>query len=196
MSFGKRLREFNTLSHLCLQTVLLHIFCTFIEKFQLLSTIYLLPLLSIWTSPKFCCMVNKKKKKTFTISAYVKVMYLPRGASSISLEEMGMAPNNYLALKSKNGKYYLNGNWHLDREGIYRIAGAKFIYRRSYNRPESLTTDGPIAEDLVLEVGVYIPPQSKCFRGYTGISLSIYPSVHPSVYKILISVEALWGRGY
>ena len=42
-----------------------------------------------------------------------------------------------------------------------------------------------------------ISPQPECFRGYTGISLSVRPCVSPSVcssvYKILVSVKALAG---
>ena len=29
-------------------------------------------------------------------------------------------------------------------------------------------------------------PENECFRGYTGISLSVWPSMYPSVYKILV----------
>ena len=40
-------------------------------------------------------------------------------------------------------------------------------------------------------------PQNDCFRGYTGISLSVCLSVCPSVclsvYKIIVSVKALVG---
>ena len=42
-----------------------------------------------------------------------------------------------------------------------------------------------------------IPPQNECFQGYTGISLSVRPSVFlsvcPIVYKILVSVKVLAG---
>ena len=36
---------------------------------------------------------------------------------------------------------------------------------------------------------LFNPPQNKCFRGYTGISLSVCPSM----YKILVSVKVLAG---
>lgn len=32
------------------------------------------------------------------------------------------------------------------------IGGAKFFYNRPYNEAETLTCDGPLTEDLVLEV--------------------------------------------
>ena len=84
--------------------------------------------------------------------AYFPVAVIPRGASSILIQEMGISPNNFLVLKDSYGKYQLNGNWRLNKEGRYNIKGTKFIYRRSYNRPESLQADGPLLEELVLEV--------------------------------------------
>ena len=44
---------------------------------------------------------------------------------------------------------------------------------------------------------IYTHTKPECFRGYTGVSLSVRPSIHPSmspsVYKILVSVKALAG---
>ena len=34
----------------------------------------------------------------------------------------------------------------------YVIAGAQMEYKRPYNEPESLTSDGPIKEDIIIEV--------------------------------------------
>ena len=79
---------------------------------------------------------------------------IPRGARSIFVEEQGIAPSNYLVLRDVYGKYKLNGNWELNKEGVYNIRGTKFIYRRPYNQPESLRADGPLREDLILEVFV------------------------------------------
>jgi hypothetical protein len=40
--------------------------------------------------------------------------------------------------------------------GEYVLGGAKFIYNRPYNEPETLESIGPLKEDLVLEVKVNI----------------------------------------
>ena len=40
----------------------------------------------------------------------------------------------------------------MDWPGVYRLGGADFTYKRPYNEPESLETDGPLGEDLILEV--------------------------------------------
>ena len=68
---------------------------------------------------------------------------------------MVIARSNYLAVRDSRGKYRLNGNWKLSAEGVYNIGGAKFVYRRPYNNPESLQAEGPLLEDLVLEVGLF-----------------------------------------
>ncbi|KAL4235465.1 A disintegrin and metalloproteinase with thrombospondin motifs 18 [Mactra antiquata] len=91
-------------------------------------------------------------KNFLTELTYVGVVFLPRGSSSIVVEEAGLSHGNYLVLRNVTGTYYLNGNWKLNKEGVYPIAGTKFIYRRPYNYPESLVAEGPLLEDLVLEV--------------------------------------------
>ena len=86
------------------------------------------------------------------ITAYNRVVVIPKGASSITIQEMGISPNNFLVLRDKYGKYLLNGDWHLNKEGLYNIQGTRFVYRRTYNKPESLEAEGPLIEDLILEV--------------------------------------------
>jgi hypothetical protein len=59
--------------------------------------------------------------------------------------------------------YYL-GNWHLSSDGTYTIGGAKFLYKRSYIEPEVLRSDGPLLEDLVLEVNIMDASTSSVYR--------------------------------
>lgn len=112
-------------------------------------------------------MLPHKIFSSLFFTAYIGVVYLPQGSSSILVEEMTVAPNNYLALRNMKGHYYLNGGWRLDSEGVYPIAGTKFIYRRPYNRAEMISAEGPLLEDLVLEVS-----QNNlifCSRGGAGV---------------------------
>lgn len=39
-------------------------------------------------------------------------------------------------------------------EGVYEIAGTKFVYERNYREPERLTAEGPTTQDIVLEVSI------------------------------------------
>jgi hypothetical protein len=85
--------------------------------------------------------------------AYFPIVILPRGARTIQISEKALS-RNYLAVRDIYGKYFLNGNWHLSSDGTYTIGGAKFLYKRSYIEPEVLRSDGPLLEDLVLEVNI------------------------------------------
>lgn len=49
-------------------------------------------------------------------------------------------------------RYYLNGNWRVDLYGEISFAGAKWMYKRQTLHSELLTTDGPIEEDIIIEV--------------------------------------------
>lgn len=84
-------------------------------------------------------------------SGYFPVVVIPRGASGLVFSEAAITPN-YLAVRDIYGKYYLNGNWQMMSEGVYEIAGTKFIYQRNYREPERLTAEGPTMQDIVLEV--------------------------------------------
>lgn len=86
-----------------------------------------------------------------SISVYYQLMTIPKGAKRIQVEEKGIS-RNYLALRTTNGKYVLNGGWKIDKAGVYEVAGSEFLYKYGYSSPGSLTSDGPLTEDLVLEV--------------------------------------------
>lgn len=76
---------------------------------------------------------------------------IPKTARSIRIKENALS-SNYLALRDIFGKYFLNGDHRVAWPGEYMIGGAKFFYNRPYNEAETLTCDGPLTEDLVLEV--------------------------------------------
>ena len=119
-------------------------------------------------------------------TAYNRVVVIPRGASSIEIQEMGISPNNFLVLRDIYGKYHLNGDWHLDKEGLYNIRGTKFVYRRTYNKPESLEADGPLLEDLILEV----MDMSGNVRKHT------FRHVGPAKIQIHLGVCTVWSESF
>ncbi|XP_071173065.1 A disintegrin and metalloproteinase with thrombospondin motifs 16-like isoform X1 [Mytilus edulis] len=98
-----------------------------------------------------CRKVTGRFNRQPPTNTYFPIMVLPRGARTIQIAEEALS-RNYLAVRDIYGKYYLNGNWHLNSNGAYSIAGAKFIYKRSYIEPEILQSDGPLLEDVVLEI--------------------------------------------
>lgn len=89
----------------------------------------------------------------FSIVAYFPIVVIPGGASELVFSEAAITPN-YLAIRNIYGKYYLNGNWQMMSEGVYEIAGTKFLYERNYREPERLTAEGPTKQDIVLEVSI------------------------------------------
>lgn len=59
---------------------------------------------------------------------------------------------NYLAIRNIYGQYYLNGQRNVAWPGVYKFGGTEFVYKRPYDDVETLTSAGPLEEDLVLEV--------------------------------------------
>nr|XP_056721739.1 A disintegrin and metalloproteinase with thrombospondin motifs 7 [Euleptes europaea] len=93
-------------------------------------------------------------KKTFEKSegrGYVDVGLIPAGAREIQIEEVAEA-ENFLALRSQEpGKYFLNGDWTIQWNGDYRVAGTTFTYERTGNW-ENLTSPGPTEEPVWIQL--------------------------------------------
>ncbi|KAL8197355.1 UNVERIFIED_CONTAM: A disintegrin and metalloproteinase with thrombospondin motifs 7 [Gekko kuhli] len=116
-------------------------------------------------------------KKTFEKSegrGYVDVGLIPAGAREIQIEEVAEA-ENFLALRSEDPKkYFLNGDWTIQWNGDYPVAGTTFTYERTGNW-ENLTSPGPTEEP------VWIQLKQISFAAFL---------------KVLTQEELLpWGRG-
>ncbi|XP_017565799.2 A disintegrin and metalloproteinase with thrombospondin motifs 16 isoform X1 [Pygocentrus nattereri] len=98
-----------------------------------------------------CKIYKGQYTKQHYANQYYGVVTIPPGARSIHVVELNTS-SSYLALRNSNRKYYLNGRWTVDWPGRHSIAGTVFDYKRPYNRPESLTSTGPINETLVVEI--------------------------------------------
>ena len=102
-------------------------------------------------------------------SDYHYVMRIPKNARSISISESERTPS-YFALRTTSDVYLLNGDWKISWPGRSVIAGCMFDYRRPFNGPEIITSDGPTNQDLVLEVSQSSSPQNITFREVTSAS--------------------------
>ncbi|XP_015273981.1 PREDICTED: A disintegrin and metalloproteinase with thrombospondin motifs 7 [Gekko japonicus] len=93
-------------------------------------------------------------KKTFEKSegrGYVDVGLIPAGAREIQIEEVAEA-ENFLALRSEDPKkYFLNGDWTIQWNGDYEVAGTTFTYERTGNW-ENLTSPGPTEEPVWIQL--------------------------------------------
>ena len=76
---------------------------------------------------------------------------IPEGARDIHVEEVAEA-GNFLALRSEDPKrYFLNGDWIIQWDGEYTVAGTIFKYARTGNL-ENLTSPGPTNEPVWIQV--------------------------------------------
>ncbi|XP_050996221.1 A disintegrin and metalloproteinase with thrombospondin motifs 7 [Acomys russatus] len=85
-------------------------------------------------------------------TGYVNVGLIPAGAREILIKEVAEAAN-FLALRSVKdpNKYFLNGDWTIQWNGDYQVAGTTFTYVRLGNL-ENLTSPGPTTEPVWIQL--------------------------------------------
>ncbi|XP_045191522.2 A disintegrin and metalloproteinase with thrombospondin motifs 18-like isoform X2 [Mercenaria mercenaria] len=98
-----------------------------------------------------CRLIQGEYLEQPKLNTYFPVTILPKSARSIRIREKSLS-SNYLAVRNIFGKYFLNGHQRVAWPGTYTLAGAKFKYNRSYNVPETLEAEGPLEQELVLEI--------------------------------------------
>ncbi|XP_074851616.1 A disintegrin and metalloproteinase with thrombospondin motifs 6 isoform X2 [Carettochelys insculpta] len=82
---------------------------------------------------------------------YMEVTQIPRGSVHIEVKEVAMS-KNYIALKSEEDDYYINGAWTIDWPRKFDVAGTAFHYKRPTEEPESLEALGPTSENLIVMI--------------------------------------------
>ncbi|XP_041374550.1 thrombospondin type-1 domain-containing protein 4-like [Gigantopelta aegis] len=88
---------------------------------------------------------------------YNAITTIPAGACNINITELARS-RNYLALKTEDGSYFLNGNRRLHPTGSYHGAGTEFEYhRRKHNRcpGECIQAKGPTNTAVIVELLYY-----------------------------------------
>ncbi|XP_063296003.1 ADAMTS-like protein 4 [Pelobates fuscus] len=121
-----------------------------------------------------CKFITGTFKDTNVPIGYHKILEIPKGATQISVRELTWSPN-YLALRSRNGKSIINGNWAIDPPGRYEAGDTAFIYTqpgREDQEGETFTAAGPTSEAL----DVYMIFQ----QDNPGISFQFFISSPPS----------------
>ncbi|KAL7984621.1 hypothetical protein Chor_003191 [Crotalus horridus] len=98
-----------------------------------------------------CRMYKGQYTKQHTTNQYYTLVTIPAGARSINVYEMNVS-NSYIAVRTSNKKYHLNGYWTVDWPGKYKFAGTLFVYQRPHNHPETLSASGPTNESIVIEL--------------------------------------------
>ncbi|KAJ8336052.1 hypothetical protein SKAU_G00393950 [Synaphobranchus kaupii] len=116
-----------------------------------------------------CEVVSGTFSRSFLSVGYHKILEIPLGAQNIRIMET-VKSKNYLALRTTGGDSVINGNWAIDRPGIFFAAGTELTYRRPNEirsrTGESVTAPGPTAQELHLYL-IYQQPGPIVFYEYT-----------------------------
>ncbi|KAJ8410996.1 hypothetical protein AAFF_G00180310 [Aldrovandia affinis] len=115
-----------------------------------------------------CEVISGTFSRSFLSVGYHKVLEIPLGAQNIRIQET-VKSKNYLALRTPDGNSIINGNWAIDRPGIFFAAGTELTYRRPNEirskTGESITAPGPTAQELHLYL-IYQQPGPSVFYEY------------------------------
>ncbi|XP_039260459.2 A disintegrin and metalloproteinase with thrombospondin motifs 18-like isoform X1 [Styela clava] len=100
-----------------------------------------------------CKFVNGSFTEQVPDSGYYPLVKIPEGARSIRIWENKCCTHTYIAARSPTdqSRYYLNGNWRVDLYGKMNFAGTSWKYEREGTKSETLYTDGPLTEDVLIE---------------------------------------------
>ncbi|XP_022333427.2 thrombospondin type-1 domain-containing protein 4-like isoform X2 [Crassostrea virginica] len=101
-----------------------------------------------------CRIVRDVFETTKLGNGYNKIGSLPAGATSINITQLGQS-RNYLALRISEGRYFINGNRRLSRDGKYTAAGSVFRYHSRYSTKcpgECILSEGPTTEPVDIMV--------------------------------------------
>ncbi|CAL8331670.1 unnamed protein product [Merluccius merluccius] len=129
----------------------------------------------------------------FLSVGYHKVVEIPAGAQNISIRETTKS-RNYLALKTQSGVSIVNGNWGIDRPGVFIAVGTQLTYRRPNEIRsrigESIAAPGPLTEDLHVYL-IYQQPGPRVYYEYSVPLYNTHPSPEPTPPDILSLVETV-----
>ncbi|KAF3852129.1 hypothetical protein F7725_005484 [Dissostichus mawsoni] len=113
-------------------------------------------------------VVKGNFSRTFLRVGYHKITEIPAGACNISIQET-IKSRNYLALQTQSGVSIINGNWVIDRPGIFTAVGTELTYKRPNEirsrNGESITSPGPLSEDLHVYL-IYQQPGPRVYYEY------------------------------
>uniref|UniRef100_A0A3Q1ANE5 PLAC domain-containing protein n=1 Tax=Amphiprion ocellaris TaxID=80972 RepID=A0A3Q1ANE5_AMPOC len=127
-------------------------------------------------------VVKGNFSRTFLRVGYHKIAEIPAGAGNISIQET-IKSRNYLALQTQSGVSIINGNWVIDRPGIYTALGTQLTYRRPNEirsrNGESITAPGPLTEDLHVYL-IYQQPGPSIYYEYS-LPLKTHPTAEPDI---------------
>ncbi|XP_041789900.1 thrombospondin type-1 domain-containing protein 4 [Chelmon rostratus] len=126
-------------------------------------------------------VVKGNFSRTFLRVGYHKIAEIPVGAQNISIRET-VKSRNYLALQTQSSVSIINGNWVIDRPGIFTAVGTQLTYQRPNEirsrTGESITAPGPLTEDLHVYL-IYQQPGPSVYYEYSVPLQNTPPTPEP-----------------
>ncbi|XP_039272009.2 A disintegrin and metalloproteinase with thrombospondin motifs 7-like isoform X1 [Styela clava] len=97
-----------------------------------------------------------KVSKTFSRKKgeeYTPIALLPLGARNVEISEVAPVIN-FLALRHATNKsqYYLNGNYMIQWDTKFQLAGTQFTYRRINQTVDRISAPGPLTEEIMVVI--------------------------------------------
>ncbi|XP_024082550.1 papilin isoform X1 [Cimex lectularius] len=139
-------------------------------------------------------------EKNALFIGYEDLFIIPTGATNIRVREKSPS-NNYLAVRNKNGHFYLNGNWKIDYSQSLKFAGTIFVYERKsfpFLASESISALGPTNEALYI-VMLYQEPNPGIEYTYSvpkGSFLETPNEGYVWAYDSFSECNVTCGQGY
>ncbi|XP_071385745.1 thrombospondin type-1 domain-containing protein 4 [Centroberyx affinis] len=143
-------------------------------------------------------VVKGNFSQLFLSVGYHKIAEIPAGARNITIQET-IKSRNYLALRTQSGVSIVNGNWVIDRPGIFSAVGTQLTYRRPNEirsrSGESITAPGPLTEDLHVYL-IYQQPGPSVHYEYSMSSQNTHPSPEPDTPSDILSLVETVGPAH
>ncbi|XP_056622804.1 thrombospondin type-1 domain-containing protein 4-like [Triplophysa dalaica] len=128
-----------------------------------------------------CQLISGLFQHSLSKVGYHKIIDIPPGARNINITEM-MKSRNYLALRSHSGRSIINGNWAIDRPGVFEGVGTMFTYMRpneiSSTAGESFLAEGP-TNDILQVYMIYQQPNPGVHYEF------LLPSEEPPLMNVM-----------
>ncbi|KAL4640258.1 thrombospondin type-1 domain-containing protein 4-like [Arapaima gigas] len=139
-----------------------------------------------------CEVVSGTFTQPILSMGYHRILEIPTGAQNLKIQET-VKSRNYLAIRTSAGESVINGNWAIDRPGIFYAAGTTLTYRRPNEirstAGESITAPGPIQQELHVYV-IYQQPKPSIYYEYI-LPRDNIPSLEETPSPDILPIEPL-----
>ncbi|GIX90364.1 a disintegrin and metalloproteinase with thrombospondin motifs 20 [Caerostris extrusa] len=102
---------------------------------------------TFWRRPRNSLNSDGRKDRHYD---YNEIFRIPAGAMHVVVSEA--SDTNFLALADQKSNYLVNGNWRVQSPGRVLAQGSEFMYNRTWDGREQLSSEGPTTLPLTVLV--------------------------------------------